>query len=99
MWPAFQPKLLEAQENDLWGMEESPDKKLHYDKYFHINRSRDGKLDFVRNFEEIDEELRCNGFFLIAETDFKKATADILALYRRRDVVEKSFDSLKKSWI
>ena len=33
--------------------------------------------------------------FLIAETDFKKTTAEILNIYRNRDVVEKSFDNLK----
>ncbi|MFR0734095.1 MAG: hypothetical protein ACLSHU_07780 [Oscillospiraceae bacterium] len=65
-------ELLESQENDLKGMEEPPDKKLHYDKYFYINRSKDGKLGFVRNYEAIDKELRTCGFFLIAETDFKK---------------------------
>ena len=32
---------------------------------------------------------------MIAETDFKKTTAEILELYRRRDVIEKSFDNLK----
>ena len=64
-------------------------------KYFYINRSKDGKLEFVRNFKAIDEELRCCGFFLIAETDFKKTTAEILEIYRRRDVIEKSFDNLK----
>lgn len=44
------------------GMEEPPDKKLHYDKYFYINRSKDGKLGFVRNYEAIDKELRTCGF-------------------------------------
>ena len=56
-------ELLESQENDLKGMEEPPDKKLHYDKYFYINRSKDGKLGFVRNYEAIDKELRTCGFF------------------------------------
>ena len=88
-------ELLESQENDLKGMEEPPDKKLHYDKYFYINRSKDGKLGFVRNYEAIDKELRTCGFFLIAETDFKKTTAEILEIYRRRDTIEKSFDNLK----
>ena len=88
-------ELLQAQENDLKSMEEPPDRKLHYDKYFYINRSKDGKLGFIRNFKAIDEELRCCGFFLIAETDFKKTTAEILEIYRRRDVIEKSFDNLK----
>ena len=88
-------ELLECQENDLNGMEEPPDRKLHYDRYFYINRSKDGKLGFVRNYKAIDEELRTCGFFLIAETDFKKTTAEILDIYRRRDTIEKSFDNLK----
>ena len=86
---------LEAQENDLSKMEEPPDRKLHYDRYFFINRSKDGKLGFIRNHKAIDTALRMCGFFLIAETDFKKTTAEILEIYRRRDVVEKSFDDLK----
>lgn len=88
-------ELLEAQENDLKSMKEPPDKNLHYDKYFYINRSKDGKLGYIRNYTAIDEALQHCGFFLIGETDFKKTTAEILEIYRRRDVVEKSFDSLK----
>lgn len=87
--------LLERQENDLKHMEEPPDRKLHYDKYFFINRSKDGKLGYVRNHEAIDAQLAKCGFFLIAETDFTKSTAEILDIYRRRDTVEKSFDDLK----
>lgn len=88
-------ELLERQENDLKGMEEPPDRKLHYDKYFFINRSKDGKLGYIRNHKAIDEQLERCGFFLIAETDFKKSTREILEIYRNRDVVEKSFDNLK----
>lgn len=88
-------ELLERQENDLRNMEEPPDRKLKYDRYFFINRSKDGKLGFIRNHKAIDEQLERCGFFLIAETDFKKTTAEILNIYRRRDVIEKSFDNLK----
>jgi len=87
--------LLERQENDLQGMDEPPDRKLKYDKYFFINRAKDGKLGFIRNHKAIDAQLEKCRFFLIAETDFSKTTAEILEIYRRRDVVEKSFDSLK----
>ena len=76
-------------------MEEPPDKKLRYDRYFFINRSKDGKLAFRRNNQAIDEQLALCGYFLIAETDFTKTTAEILEIDRSRDVVEKSFDSLK----
>ena len=48
-----------------------------------------------RNMEAINKALSRCGFFLIGETDFKKTTAQILEIYRRRDVVEKSFDNLK----
>ena len=88
-------ELLERQENELSQMEEPPDRKLHYDRYFHINRSKDGKLGYIRNYQAIDEQLAKCGFFLIGETDFKKTTAQILEIYRRRDMVEKSFDQLK----
>ncbi len=88
-------ELLERQENDLSQMEEPPNRKFHYDKYFFINRSKDGRLGYTRNHKAIDERLARCGFFMIAETDFTKTTAEILELYRRRDVVEKSFDDLK----
>lgn len=82
-------------ERELQGMETPPDRKLHYDRYFHINRGKDGRLGFRRNAEAIDKALSRCGFFLIGETDFKKTTAEILEIYRRRDVIEKSFDNLK----
>lgn len=88
---------LEKIENELRQMEEPPDRKLHYDKYFYINRSKDGKLGYIRNHKAIDEALSLCGFFVIAETDFRKTAADILTLYRRRDMVEKSFDNLKNA--
>lgn len=90
-------ELLEAQEDDLGNMDEMPDRKLHYDRYFHINRGKDGRPAYIRNYEAIDEQLRLNGYFLIAETDFTKTTAEILKIYRCRDVIEKSFDDLKNS--
>ena len=51
----------------------------------------------MRNHKAIDEALSMCGFFVIGETDFKKTSAEILEIYRRRDVVEKSFDNLKNS--
>ena len=83
-------------ENELAEMTEPPARSLHYDRYFFINRSsKDGSLSYRRNPAAIDKALSQCGFFLIAETDFRKTTAEILDIYRRRDVVEKSFDNLK----
>ena len=88
-------ELIERQENDLKAMEEPPEEKYHYDRFFYINRSKDGKLGFRKNHKAIDEALEQCGFFMIAETDFKKTSAEILEIYRNRDVIEKSFDNLK----
>ncbi len=87
---------VEKIEAELREMEEPPARNLHYDKYFFINRnSKDDSLSFRRNDAAINKSLDQCGFFLIAETDFKKTTAEILDIYRRRDIIEKSFDSLK----
>lgn len=86
---------LEKMENELREMESPLERKMQYDRYFLINRGRDGKLAFRRNTVAIDRALSRCGFFAIGETDFKKTTAEILSIYRNRDVIEKSFDNLK----
>ena len=90
----LQTELLKL-ENELRDMAEPPDRTLHYDRYFFINRSKDGKLGYRRNDEAVNKALSRCGFFMLAETDFRKTTAEILDIYRRRDTVEKSFDNLK----
>lgn len=89
-------RTVEKMEKELSEMDQAPDRWLHYDKYFFINvSSKDGTMSFRRNAAAIDKALAQCGFFAIAETDFKKTTAEILDIYRRRDVIEKSFDNLK----
>lgn len=88
---------IQRQENELSEMTEPPERKLHYDRYFYINRSKEGALSFRRNHKAIDNALSKCGFFLIAETDFTKNSAEVLDIYRRRNVIEKSFDHLKNS--
>lgn len=86
---------IERQEKELSQMDAPPERKLHYDRYFYINRTKTGGVAYRRNMEAINRTLSRCGFFLIGETDFKRTTAEILEIYRRRDVVEKSFDNLK----
>lgn len=81
---------IERMEKELSEMEQPPEHRPHYDKYFRVNiSSKDGSVSFRRDTAAIDEALGQCGFFAIAETDFRKTTAEILNLYRRRDVVEK----------
>jgi len=86
---------IERCEHALSEMTEPPSRKLRYDRYFKINRKKDGGLAFIRDAEKINTIISRLGFFIIAETDFEASSYDILMTYRRRDVVEKSFDDLK----
>ena len=78
-------------------MKEPPPKSLRYDRYFKINRSdkNDCGFGFIRDQEKIDRLISRVGFFLLLETDFNSTSEEVLMLYRRRDMVEKSFNELK----
>lgn len=82
-------------ERVLLEMSEAPSKDLKYDRYFKINVDHSGGFGFIRDNEKINKEISRLGFFLIMETDFNSTSEDILGIYRRRDIVEKSFDEMK----
>lgn len=86
---------IERREHALREMSEPPARNLHYDRYFKINRSKDGGVGFIRDTEKINTIISRLGFFIIVETDFKMSSLEVLTTYRQRDVVEKSFDDLK----
>jgi transposase len=86
---------LERCERALSEMSEPLVKSLHYDRYFKINRSKDGGVGFIRDSEKINAIILRLGFFIIIETDFEASSLEVLMTYRQRDVVEKSFDDLK----
>ena len=86
---------IEKCENALRQMSEPPSRTLRYDRYFKINHKKGGGIGFIRDTEKINAIISRLGFFIIVETDFEASSYDILMTYRRRDVVEKSFDELK----
>jgi transposase len=86
---------IERCEKALREMTEPPARSLQYDRYFKINRTKDGGFGFIRDIGKINTVISRLGFFIIVETDFKASSLDVLMTYRQRDVVEKSFDDLK----
>ena len=86
---------IERCEKALREMTEPPARNLQYDRYFKINRTKDGGLGFIRDTGKINTIISRLGFFIIVETDFEASSLDVLMIYRQRDVVEKSFDDLK----
>ena len=63
--------------------------------YFIITDYGDGVRTVDRNHDAIDDKIRNLGYFLMMTTDMRKAPEDILDVYRRKDIIEKSFDELK----
>jgi transposase len=64
--------------------------------YFHIsNDNDDGTPTVTRDHAAIDEKLHNMGYFLMLTTDLKKTPSETLDIYRKKDLIEKSFDELK----
>jgi len=74
---------LERCEQALSEMSEPPARNLHYDRYFKINRAKDGRLGFIRDNDKINDIISRLGFFIIVETDFKASSLEILMTYRQ----------------
>jgi transposase len=102
----YNPSLAEQQRSDLQRTVENVEVKLkqltqvterdvkRYSSFFDIKRNIDGTLSFCRNYDKIDTAARNNGFFcLLSNTTL--TSAEVLKIYKRRDVIEKCFDDLK----
>ena len=65
------------------------------EKYFTVTHDDSGNKQVSRNFNQIDNETRYMGFFLIMTTDFNLDSVEVLTVYRMKDVIEKCFSNLK----
>ena len=65
-----------------------------YSKYFVIETDEDGSFTFKRNMDKIEQAASNCGFFCILENT-SLDSSQTLAIYRRKDVIEKGFDDVK----
>jgi transposase len=64
--------------------------------YFHVTPGgEDGLPTVTRNHAAIDEKVRNMGYFLMMTTDLKRTPQEVLEIYRKKDLIEKSFSELK----
>ena len=100
------PSLAERQRRDLFRTVESWEETLsqlaqltereakRYSAYFAIKRADGGAFTFQRDYGKIDAAALNSGFFcLLSNTG--KDSSEVLAIYRRKDMIEKGFDDLK----
>jgi transposase len=65
-----------------------------YASYFDIDLAEDGSFTFAKDPGKISAAALDTGFFcLLTDTDL--TAAEVLDVYRRRDMIEKAFDDLK----
>lgn len=62
--------------------------------WFTIERRADGGFAFGRDYDKIDKAAQNNGYFVILTTADISADA-ALGIYRRKDMIEKTFDDVK----
>jgi transposase len=64
--------------------------------YFQVeDMAERNSVKVTRNHDAIDEKINNLGYFLMMGTDLNKSPQEVLEIYRRKDVIEKSFDELK----
>jgi len=102
----FDPGASERQRRDLFCTVESAECRLfqtarltgreakRYRAYFDIRLAGDGTFTFERDYGKIDAVAARSGFFCIL-TNTPMTSAEVLAVYRKRDMLEKGFDDLK----
>ena len=88
-------RKMESQEERLVQIKTlSKNQARRYERFFNITRNKDGTFTFARDDSKLDEASRYSGFFcLISNMDL--SSSQILNTYKRRDVLEKSFDDVK----
>ena len=102
----FDESSVDAQKKSLYRTVNTEDEKLSkleqltkkeakkYGRYFDIDLNENGNFTYAKNYKKIDELAQnCGYFCLMTNTAINNDNS--LKIYRRKDVVEKSFDELK----
>jgi len=102
----YDPGLAEAHRADLYRTVEAQKERLgqleqltkreakRYSAFFDIDLAKDGSFTLECSHPRIDEAAKNAGFFCLL-TSTGLDSAEVLNIYRRKDVIEKGFDDLK----
>jgi transposase len=102
----YDPKLADRQRSNLTRSVEADAQKLaqlaqltkkeakRFGKRFDIQVAKNGAFEYALNYDKVDAAAKNFGFFCLL-TDMALGSADVLAVYRRKDVIEKGFDDIK----
>jgi transposase len=88
-------RLLVSKEEKLARLKELTKKEASsYRKYFVINLAKDGSFTYSSDYDKIEALCANRGYFrLLSNTGLN--SAEVLKIYRRKDMIEKGVDDLK----
>lgn len=66
-----------------------------YKKFFDITINEDNTFSYIINYDKIDKEQNELGFYAILSSRIDDKVDQVLLKYRKKDVIEKTFDNLK----
>ena len=88
-------RTMEIQEERLKQIKTlSKNQAKYYERFFNISRKEDGTFTFFCDESKVDEASKYSGFFCLL-SNMALTSAQILSIYKRRDVLEKNFDDVK----
>jgi transposase len=95
----FDEKLLYSHiakiEAELERMKRKKRGAKRYKELFVLLDEPKGDIDYKLDTAKVDERLARTGHFIIITNDGEMDSAEVLGIYRERDVIEKNFDQLK----
>ena len=68
-----------------------------YKDFFTVSFVKPGKTEFKIDEEKFNKHLKRAGYFVFVTSDADQTPASLIALYKNRDVIEKSFYDLKNN--
>ncbi len=91
---AFNSRLASLQD-ELLSNQRQPEHEKLYDRYFEVKQTPVRGLKVIAKEGALAEAKRNYGYFALLSNDVKDPI-EALAIYRRKDLVEKAFDNLKE---
>jgi len=86
---------IEKLQTELKKMNQSKRATKKYKNYFVIDEKLKDVFTFELDTKKMDETLERAGFFILLSNKPDLSSAEVLKIYRERDVIEKNFDQFK----
>lgn len=86
---------IHRKEKELLALATKDKIKPSLNKYFTVETKGEREIEYTLDYDKIDQLKERMGYFALISTDTELTAEEAIQIYRRKDVIEKSFDQLK----